>query len=188
MKHLKSAFIVALSFFTFLSMQTVYDYLKPNEVEAKESEDFSFYDKQLTSLKLKTLENKMIDFSKEKFPIIILNFWATWCTPCLEELPSLVELKKKYPKDVLIIGINQDLKDTYPNIKKIRDRFKINFDIVLDEDFKISESFKFDTVPVTLIYQNGKLIDMSRGTKNFQDKALIEKIDETLSGKSKAAS
>ncbi|MFN8370125.1 MAG: TlpA disulfide reductase family protein [Bacteriovoracaceae bacterium] len=185
MKHLKSAFIVALSFFTFLSMQTIYDYFKPNEVVAKEPEDFAFYEKQLTSLKVKTVEGKTLDFAKEKFPIVIINFWATWCAPCLEEFPSLVELKKKYSNQIAIVGINQDLPETIANVKKIRDRFKVNFDIVYDEKFKISEAFKFDTVPISLIYQNGKLLEINRGAKNFMDSSFTDKIDEIITKKTK---
>lgn len=51
--------------------------------------------------------NRSVDLDKLRGHVVIVNFWATWCTPCLEELPSLLALKRELP-GVEIVAISQD--------------------------------------------------------------------------------
>jgi thiol-disulfide isomerase/thioredoxin len=62
---------------------------------------------------------------------IILNFWATWCGPCVAEIPSLVELHQKYP-DVVILGISVD--DPVEKLKPYADKMKMNYPILVGEN------------------------------------------------------
>lgn len=65
------------------------------------------------SVALVTLDKKSINPAEMKGQIVVLDFWATWCAPCIEEMSYLVEVKKKYAQrtDVVIIAVSRDLEE-----------------------------------------------------------------------------
>ncbi len=77
--------------------------------------------------------------------ILVLNFWATWCPPCVEEMPSLVELQQRLgPKGITVLGVSVDVdSDAYHRFLSLH---KVDFLTVRDADHKSSDlygSFKF---------------------------------------------
>lgn len=57
-----------------------------------------------------TLEGNQLTFSSFKGKIVILNFWATWCAPCLREFPTLLELTEKNAEDTVLLAVSVDEK------------------------------------------------------------------------------
>jgi thiol-disulfide isomerase/thioredoxin len=113
--------------------------------------------------------------------IIIVNFWASWCVPCLEEFPSLVSLKSKYQdKDLEIVGINTDDKDSIKDAKKIMTKYKINFPIVFDNDGALVSKFKVSAIPITIIFNKGKVIEVSNGAKDFVSGEFLETVKSLI--------
>jgi thiol-disulfide isomerase/thioredoxin len=81
----------------------------------------------LTRVPLTDLEGKLQRLDQWKGQILVVNFWATWCVPCREEIPALMKIQKKYGnKSVKIVGIALD------NVDKVREyAAKMNIDYVL---------------------------------------------------------
>jgi thiol-disulfide isomerase/thioredoxin len=99
-----------------------------------------------------------------------VNFWASWCIPCLHEIPSLIEVAKKFStKELVVVTINTDEEDQLKNIAKIKKQlsFPESFLIIPDKKFKIADEFKFSAIPVTIIFKKGKAIYFNNGPVDF---------------------
>jgi thiol-disulfide isomerase/thioredoxin len=96
---------------------------------------------------------QIIDQSKGQ--VLIVNFWATWCAPCVKEFPGLMSLRREFPEEKLrIVGISVDY-DVRPVENFIKQQ-QVNFPILLD-DGSISSMMGIKNIPRTLIYdQSGK--------------------------------
>ncbi len=107
---------------------------------------------------------------------VIVNFWATWCPPCLEEIPDLVAIKESR-KDVEIFGIAMEFQDA-KQVLQFADGMFINYPIVLG-DRKISDSIgKIQGLPTTFIYNpKGELTARRAG------KITRQQIERLMSGK-----
>ncbi|MBK25690.1 MAG: hypothetical protein CME70_16955 [Halobacteriovorax sp.] len=86
---------------------------------------------------------------------IVLNFWATWCTSCIQELPELHALKAKYPS-ALFIGINSGEKKKL--IKKFLKRHKFDFEHLVDPKMKVADLYGITAIPVTIVIDKNKKI------------------------------
>ncbi len=106
-----------------------------------------------------TLDGKSLNITDHKGKTIILNFWATWCAPCIAEFPSLIELAHRNPVDLVLLAVSVD--ETPENIPaflkrfapEIQDKAKApNIVIGLDPQKKIAQDL-FGTVlfPETFI-------------------------------------
>tara|TARA_B100000614_G_C14317619_1_gene398969 strand:- start:137 stop:646 length:510 start_codon:yes stop_codon:yes gene_type:complete len=95
-------------------------------------------------------DHKKIISSSEK-KILLLNFWATWCAPCIKEIPELLELKKKFKNDVEIyfLSVDSNVKKTVPKFLK-KNKLK-NLKVLNDEKLKISNKFGVKVMPTTVI-------------------------------------
>ncbi|HEY0264854.1 MAG TPA: TlpA disulfide reductase family protein [Granulicella sp.] len=89
-----------------------------------------------------------IDLQKLRGQVVVLNLWATWCTPCLEELPSLEEMQHQLP-NVHVIGVSLDSDaDLY---RKFLTSHNINFPTVRDPDGKVNALYGTAQIPETYV-------------------------------------
>ena len=103
---------------------------------------------------------------------LVVNFWATWCSPCLKEIPAFVEFYKENSEHVEILGL-----DFEPvNIELINEfveRFSINYPLILYTHINDSEYTKFGEIvgmPTTLIYSpDGELLQTFMGEITIED-------------------
>lgn len=151
---------------------------KKSELEKKK---IKHYEAILVKHALITDLGKKISKEELSKGIVILNFWATWCTPCLEEFPSIVTLRNKFPKNKLkIIAINSDEDQVKKSIAKVRKKYQLNFDIVLDSKGSITDEFMITAIPVSIIYHNGKVIEISNGARDFASEEFFETMAELI--------
>ena len=103
---------------------------------------------------------------------LVVNFWATWCTPCLKEIPAFVEFYNKNSNHVEILGLDYEPVNL-PVINEFVERFSINYPIILYTDTNDSEYSKFGEIvgmPTTLIYSpDGELIRTFMGEVTIED-------------------
>lgn len=181
MKKMLPIVIFIMAFFGFLSSQIIWDTFNLNAEQVKEDKQkYSLYESNYHTLKFTTLENESVELKNVSEPIIVLNFWASWCRPCLEEFPSLVEFQEKYRGKVAVFGINGDEENPRDNAVKAQKKYKLNFPSTLDSQGRIGEKFLINTYPVSIIFHQGKVIYVSKKLHNFMDDSFIKMIDTHL--------
>ena len=112
-----------------------------------------------------------INLTKYNGKLLLMNFWATWCEPCKEEMPSLDKLavdKNFNNLGILAINIGQE---KMSKIEQFYTKTKIeNLDIFYDTDVRLAKKFLLRGVPTTLIInKDGKEIARVVGSLDFQD-------------------
>ena len=119
----------------------------------------------------KNMSDKDINLIKYEGKLLLVNFWATWCEPCKEEMPSLDKLavdKNFKNLEILPINIGQE---KIEKIEGFYNKTKIkNLDIFYDTDVRLAKKFLLRGLPTTLIInKDGKEFARVVGSINFQD-------------------
>jgi thiol-disulfide isomerase/thioredoxin len=135
-----------------------------------------FYQRLFKTAKLEYPSN-IVELSKINKPVVVILFWASWCTPCIKEFPGLVRTISKYRDVIEVLGINTDDDDTLSDVKKIQKQYKHNFNSILDQEGQLIEKFHVATVPFTLIYINGKLSTISDEAFYFESPKFIDSLE-----------
>src|SRR6185503_6967319 len=95
---------------------------------------------------------KTIDLTQFKGQVVMINFWATWCGPCRQEMPLLEDIYKKYKPmgfTMLAVNVEPDTKDADAWLGKLPK--PVTFPIAYDVDSKVSKLYKVETMPSTVI-------------------------------------
>jgi cytochrome c biogenesis protein CcmG/thiol:disulfide interchange protein DsbE len=85
------------------------------------------------------IDGRKLALSNYKGKVVLLDFWATWCTPCREEIPHFVEMQNKYaPQGFQVVGISMD--DDAKPVREFSEKYKLNYPVALGDD-KLAERF-----------------------------------------------
>jgi peroxiredoxin len=95
--------------------------------------------------------------------VLILNFWASWCAPCVQEIPSLNQIQKMFASQGLVVlGVNVDSKEEL--YRKMLQRFQVTFQTVRDPQENINYQYGTYKVPESyIIDRNGKVLQKYAG-------------------------
>ncbi|MBI3753714.1 MAG: TlpA family protein disulfide reductase [Deltaproteobacteria bacterium] len=132
---------------------------------------------------LPDLKGKMYTLSDYKGKVVFVNFWATWCKPCEEEMPSMQRMyeviKKGYP-DFELLAVSVDSKESEV-VESFVKKYGITFPVLHDKKGKIKEIYKTTGVPETFIIdQNGIIAEKVWGPQNWTTKESVRTIIELL--------
>jgi len=118
----------------------------------------------------------IIELNNYKGKLVILNFWATWCTPCKKEMPSLDSLKSNKVLDNLEIFPINIGKDNLTKSQKFFSELNIiNLDIYFDNPITLTKELSLRGVPTTIIFnKEGKEFARIIGSIDFYDESFIE--------------
>lgn len=125
--------------------------------------------------KLTDMQGKVHHLADYRGKWVLVNYWATWCPPCLEEVPDLVMLYDQYKNSqLMVIGVAQQYK-TSQEVASFVDDMLMSYPIVLG-NAKVNAQFGPDEIlPTTFIYNpEGRLIKIKRGliTRDYIEKLL----------------
>lgn len=134
------------------------------------------------SFSLTTDQGRSITPSSFGGKLLVLNFWASWCPPCIQEEPSLQAFQRAYAsKGVVVLGVSADRIDK--NYKEFLDRFGIGFDTWRDPEAEAGLAAKYGTFqfPETYIIDtSGKVVIKIPDPQDFTDPEFTARIEKNL--------
>lgn len=147
----------------------------------KDNEKIVIFESLYEKLNFTTTRGTTYNLAQHKDKIVILNFWASWCQPCLAEFASLKKLVEKYPKDkLLVIGINNDEEDAFKAIVKTEKKLNLNFESVIDNNSTTTSKFFISAIPASIAFYKGKVIHYVNKEFNFMDQSFLETLDKAI--------
>lgn len=135
---------------------------------------------EATDFTLKNLDNKRVSLKNYRGKVVMLNFWATWCTPCRLEMPSMEKLHRQF-KDkgfvVLAVAAGEKAEGVTAFVKENN----ITFSALLDTDQAVTEEYKVWALPTTyFINAEGKIIGKVNGSRDWNAKEATQYISSIL--------
>ena len=114
---------------------------------------------------LKSLAGKNLKLSEMTGNVVLINFWASWCGPCREEMPLLNDLHKKYePLGFTVLGVN--VEEDAKNARGFLKNFPVDFPVLLDNKNQVSKQYNVIAMPTTVVVdRDGNVRFLHKGYK-----------------------
>lgn len=130
---------------------------------------------------LNDLNGQKIELANYKGKVVLIDFWATWCTPCREEIPHFVELQKQYgDQGFQIVGISMD--DNVKPVQNFNKEFKLNYPVVMGDEATADAYGGVLGLPINiLVGRDGRIYSKYTGFTDL--KALEDEIKTQLQAK-----
>ena len=137
----------------------------------------TFVNEPVENLELKSIDGSHYDLASLKGHVILINFWATWCGPCREELPILVDLYRKYKgRGLEILSINTD--DDQALVSTFARQYKLTFPVFNDEGTK--NRLRVESIPTSVFIGRDGIIHYRKVGFNEQSVDEIEAVINKL--------
>ena len=133
------------------------------------TENINYFD-----FKLLDLNGNEVRLSDYQGKVIMLNFWATWCPPCRNEMPSMESLHKKMNgTNFVMIAVNIQEKSSV--VKEFIQKNKYTFPVILDENGEASDKYQIRAIPTTYIIDTkGKIAGVFSGSRDWDSKDVVK--------------
>lgn len=168
---------LAIIFFTPVGFQLKvllnrYVHFSPTEIAKEEQRTLANYNWNLTDDK-----GTKIDFNDYKDKVVLINFWATWCPPCVAELPSFQKLYNSYKKEVVFLFVAND------KAEKISE-FMTKYGYRFTNYYEVSETpteLQSSSIPATfVISKEGKIVISKKGAANWNSEFVRNTLNKLI--------
>jgi len=136
--------------------------------------------KQRIRLRLKTFDDQILDINSYKNQVVLLNFWASWCKPCVKEIPSLIRLQQQFKDQsfqIITINIGESKKDMADFLKKV----KLELPIMLDTDGQAVKDWGVYAYPSNFVLDKDGVIRYAyRGALEWDAPKIVNTIKTLL--------
>jgi peroxiredoxin len=134
------------------------------------------------SFTLEDLSGKQVSLQQYRGKVVFLNFWATWCIPCREEMPAMEQLQQLFQRQGLVI-LAVNLKESPEQVKTFFDQHRLSFLALLDRNGSVSRAYGVMGLPTTyLIGREGTLLAQGIGGRDWTRAEGHALIRELLTG------
>jgi peroxiredoxin len=137
---------------------------------------------KMPEIGLKDLSGRVVNTASLAGKVVVIDFWATWCAPCREELPVLQKLYKKYgAQGLVVVGVSVDKEAD--NIKQFMQKMPLSFPIVHDAAHSVSGKYAPPRMPSSYLVDRKGIVRYVHGGYRAEDAAAFEKEIQGLLGK-----
>ncbi len=129
---------------------------------------------------LKSMEGSNLRLSEYRGQVVMLNFWASWCGPCRQEMPLLDEIYQRYSKaGFVLFGVN--VENNIELVQQTLQDIPVTFPVLLDDEGKVSKLYDISAMPSTyLIDRNGQMRYLHKGYKPGYENDYRKQIRELI--------
>lgn len=130
---------------------------------------------------LNTLDGKKVSLKDFKGKVVFLNFWATWCPPCVVEMPSMEALHKRFKDNgLVVIAVNSE--ETEKKVSKFIRKKGYTFLVLMDTNGSVtSDSYRAVGFPTTyLIDRKGMVVGKAEGAREWDSKEAFRLMEDIL--------
>jgi len=129
---------------------------------------------------LKSIDGENLKLSEYRGEVVLINFWASWCGPCRQEMPVLSELHDKYKAlGFTVLGINVE-EDSSKARKLLRD-LPVSFQVLLDNKSVVSKQYDIVAMPSTvLVDRNGNMRYLHKGYKPGLEDVYLQQVRDLI--------
>jgi thiol-disulfide isomerase/thioredoxin len=129
---------------------------------------------------LKSASGENLRLSEYRGDVVMINFWATWCGPCRQEMPLLDELYTRYQRvGFSLLGINID--DDSRRAMAMVNELGVSFPVLFDEQKEVSKLYEVDAMPVTMLLdREGTVRHVHHGYKPGYELKYLDEIRSLL--------
>ena len=134
-------------------------------------------------LELKDLSGRVHRLSDYRGRVVLVNFWATWCEPCREEMPSLERLQKQLGKEsFVVLAVNVD--EPEARIAKFLSAMPLDFPVLLDAGSTLTRGWKVRVLPASFVIgPEGRVRYSVTGALDWSAPAAVDRIARLLPGR-----
>lgn len=130
---------------------------------------------------LKTYGGEEVTLSDLRGKVVLINFWATWCPPCRQEMPSMERLYQRMegkPFEMLAINVEEDAREA---LKSFLQKTPHSFPIPIDSNKQAQELYRVYRFPETFVVDpNGVVVDHILGARDWATSETIEYLDSLM--------
>lgn len=144
-----------------------------DEMVGRKAEEFTLKDPQGATVPLSSFRGR----------VVLLNFWATWCPPCREEMPSLNRLHRKFrDQGFVVVAVATDRRSS--DVKEYLAKHPVDFQVLIDTEMKTSRLYKVFSLPTSfLIDRNGVILKRYLGEEEWDAPDITAEVRKALSGR-----
>lgn len=147
--------------------------------EAKKEYAKKMFSQPAPDFTLKDLTGKDVKLSELKGKIVVVDFWATWCGPCVQSFPGMQKVVNKYKDDTnvafLFIATAENPRNREERIRKFLEKKKYTFQVLVDTDDTAAEKFGVNGIPMKFVIDpNGNIRFNSTGFNGSTEQTALE--------------
>ncbi|WP_455210020.1 TlpA disulfide reductase family protein [Kaarinaea lacus] len=159
---------------TVISLMVLMPLMALNALAAKELKE------EAPDFTLKSLKGSNLKLSEFRGDVVMINFWATWCGPCRQEMPILNDLYLKYrDTGFTLLGVNVE-KNSSKAADMIRD-LRVVYPVLFDTDNKVSKLYEVNDMPTTvLVDRDGNMRYLHRGYVQGTEDEYVRQVRELM--------
>jgi len=147
----------------------------PAKVDKELYADNDFRGKAMPKLALEKVLNGSMPDTRGK--VILIDFWATWCGPCVRSIPEVNEWKHKFEKDMVIIGLSDEKEEV---VSQFMEKTKMEYTVAIDSQRRMSKELGIKGIPHVIVVSADGIVRWQGFPGLAEDKLTTEKLAQII--------